>query len=705
MSFMTKPPYQIYQDRNGDPLDNGYLYFGIASQNPQTAPIAIYWDSAGSVAASQPVRTTGGYTIRNGKPANIYVFDSYSLAVRESDETLVYSNLSVLPESNNEIKSLTFYGAVGDGTTDNAVAMQEAFTAGGGIYVPDGEFFTGTQLTLASDTYLFGPGTIKWSGNFDCLKATTKTNIVIDGVTFDGTGGYYALRVITASTYIRMVNCTVIDACLFASNDIDDNYAAQSSATYCTNLTIANNTGESSDPVLDTSFIAIAYSGEFAVTGNTANGHRFGVMCWGGNTVTQDPLVNERKCWNGTVTGNSMSPDNAGYILLVCRDIVVDGNALNMVDGDVMLDMESCLRCTISNNTATATGAVKGMYFYGLNVDCQYIGNTVTLGTATVMFANNIQATAGYEDMGAVTFKDNVFNSPNNLARWDQFVCKTVSIESNVFQNVLLSVGGETADSYVNQAFVLNNAFNYTFSPATDWLTQYGGGSAAFNDDYVPQFVIRGNTITNQTGSTITKDGFQFTECHENTRIVFTDNVTRGTNRGLLISTNAGTVVRALTVRSFDCDGTTPITNSDTTYATILGEGYWNTPAFDAGDFTSTGGGTAWDVAAGDVDTYSWTIVGTALTVRFSIRETDVTSTPTSLNIKIPNGYTSATGPRSSNACYVQDAGGAVVTGYVEVASAATVINVYNAGLAAFTATAGDNTTVQGQITIQVSQP
>jgi hypothetical protein len=32
------PPYPVFTDKNGDPLDNGYLYFGVVDLNPETNP-------------------------------------------------------------------------------------------------------------------------------------------------------------------------------------------------------------------------------------------------------------------------------------------------------------------------------------------------------------------------------------------------------------------------------------------------------------------------------------------------------------------------------------------------------------------------------------------------------------------------------------------------------------------------------------------
>jgi hypothetical protein len=93
MSVISNPPYPSYFDVDGSPLENGYLYFGAANQNPETNPITVYWDSAYLVPAAQPIRTSGGFAVRNGSPANVYVTTDYSLTVRDKNLRLVYSKL------------------------------------------------------------------------------------------------------------------------------------------------------------------------------------------------------------------------------------------------------------------------------------------------------------------------------------------------------------------------------------------------------------------------------------------------------------------------------------------------------------------------------------------------------------------------------------------------------------------------------------
>lgn len=90
-------PFTQYFDLDGSPLDAGYLYFGATGQNPQTNPITVYWDQAGTQPAAQPVRTLNGYPVRSGSPAQIYSPTDYSLDIVNKKSVLVaYSASSLL---------------------------------------------------------------------------------------------------------------------------------------------------------------------------------------------------------------------------------------------------------------------------------------------------------------------------------------------------------------------------------------------------------------------------------------------------------------------------------------------------------------------------------------------------------------------------------------------------------------------------------
>lgn len=90
--YPVTQPIKLYTGLDGKPLDGGFIYFGTANQNPETNPVQMYWDSAGTILAAQPLRTIGGYISRQGSPANIYATGDFSITVRASDGTLVFTS-------------------------------------------------------------------------------------------------------------------------------------------------------------------------------------------------------------------------------------------------------------------------------------------------------------------------------------------------------------------------------------------------------------------------------------------------------------------------------------------------------------------------------------------------------------------------------------------------------------------------------------
>lgn len=85
-------PFPVFNDLDGTPLENGYIYIGQSNLNPETAPVNVYWDAARTIPAPQPIRTIGGFPSRNGSPSNVYVeADTYSITVRNSRRVFVYN--------------------------------------------------------------------------------------------------------------------------------------------------------------------------------------------------------------------------------------------------------------------------------------------------------------------------------------------------------------------------------------------------------------------------------------------------------------------------------------------------------------------------------------------------------------------------------------------------------------------------------------
>lgn len=85
-------PFPVFYGLDGQPLDAGYIYIGTANLDPITNPITVYWDSALSITAAQPIRTLNGYPSRSGTPSEVFANSAFSILVKDYAGRTVYSN-------------------------------------------------------------------------------------------------------------------------------------------------------------------------------------------------------------------------------------------------------------------------------------------------------------------------------------------------------------------------------------------------------------------------------------------------------------------------------------------------------------------------------------------------------------------------------------------------------------------------------------
>ena len=104
------PGYPNYSDTDGSPLNDGYVYIGLEYQNPITAPTGAFWDQDFQIPADQPLRTSGGYIVRDGSPAAVYTGAAYSILVQNKNLVTVYNAPSaVITNVTNTVEDITQY--------------------------------------------------------------------------------------------------------------------------------------------------------------------------------------------------------------------------------------------------------------------------------------------------------------------------------------------------------------------------------------------------------------------------------------------------------------------------------------------------------------------------------------------------------------------------------------------------------------------
>lgn len=172
MSTLVQPPFPLFTDVDGDPLEDGYIYIGEQGLNPLSNPQQVYWDADLTVPAAN-IRTKGGYPVNAGSPSRLYTALPYSILVKNKRGSLVYSNLdSVDYLKIEDYVSVTTLGAKGDGITDDADAINAAAATNKNVYFPPGTYLVGSPIKcdLQGQSF-FGDGylaTIKLKDGANC---------------------------------------------------------------------------------------------------------------------------------------------------------------------------------------------------------------------------------------------------------------------------------------------------------------------------------------------------------------------------------------------------------------------------------------------------------------------------------------------------------------------------------------------------------
>lgn len=204
MSALRISPFEQLFDENGTPLDAGYIYIGVSHLNPETNPIAVFYDADMTIPVSQPIRTTNGYVLNAGSPAILYVNSDYSVKVKDVNSVQIYyipsfldaqvggsadtlfvrkADLEAMTGASlvgytgdgvtprtvqdvlNERVSPLDYGAIGDGVTDDTQYFKELE-----------EDTTKTTIDLAGGTYSIVSSAV------DPVDGATLTKDYVNGV-------------------------------------------------------------------------------------------------------------------------------------------------------------------------------------------------------------------------------------------------------------------------------------------------------------------------------------------------------------------------------------------------------------------------------------------------------------------------------------------------------------------------------------------
>lgn len=249
---------------------------------------------------------------------------------------LILSTLkAAITDTGGQVYNVKGYGAIGDGVTNDTVALQAASDAckvsGGVIYAPPGTY-KHTQFTVASDCILRGAGT--GATTFFCDAA--EGNVCIHGS--------QALLATLAHNYGDAVSHVGFEDFTLNANGTA-RQGANAPPNYVRGLVVAH---ASSYITIDR--VRITDGGSRGLEVNpSAQVKLTNSFCEDSSHV----LGREGDCFHIGNPGNNGSREPPGWTgamsAAACHDILVDGNTIMRV-GDTMISVQFCHDITVTNN-------------------------------------------------------------------------------------------------------------------------------------------------------------------------------------------------------------------------------------------------------------------------------------------------------------------------------------------------------------------
>lgn len=424
MSVLSvQSPYPIFTDTDGDPLESGYIWIGVANLDPQVNPLAVYWDAALTMPAVQPIRTLAGYPSQAGAPGRIYTNADHSIRVQNKRGTIVFTAGNVrdrfsadligyvgpdglqytvqdLADSSNvltgdaliavkstlsggvartqhdknaDFVSVKDFGAIGNGINDDTASIQLAINNNSSVYFPDGTYLISSAITLSSNTTITGgsrANILCSNGNNNGFYASGKTRISISNIkiyfTSPGTTAYIGAIKLFNCQYCSINNIQIVGATWAGVLLHNSSHCVISKNSFSGWL---GSQGDSSDICIyeDSNYNVITEN-------NCFGGGDFGIF-------VQDPYTNTLP--TGNIISNNQVGEHDGYGIIVY--VTTAYNTKTVITGNNVRDI-------LGTHVAGTSGA--GIYIQSAGgticsnniVDncCRSTTNFDTLGMAAI---------------------------------------------------------------------------------------------------------------------------------------------------------------------------------------------------------------------------------------------------------------------------------------------------------------------------------
>lgn len=427
------PPFPIFTDIDGSPLDDGLIHVG---QAPEGSIPSLFWDRELTVPTTSPIQTIDGYPSNAGVRSRFYSSEpTYSITVVNKHGTVVYqspsysssvewsrSQLTSAINTSSEMlnsqsvsiwefaEQATGYSPGGDPNAwDWADALQAFLNAAGDLVLTEGfTYNTSKTLQLRSNTRLTINGTLRFMDQSTTLSSEhllqagalgdPRSNIAITGFgTIDGNYQGRDSFEPTSGAYLFLGR--EVDGLIICGDRLKWINAPTSAITgvQCSNVTVKNNDVRN---IREHGVYFSTDSTGLTIVNNNLND--LGVE----NLYDADAIKLRNNCSFFIVSGNKVN-DTATVTTSVVRGVVLDesDNVSPIVhavchDGlvcdNLMFHLSTGIWCK-----GSLIDSAEADSFFQMNVE--FTGNTFAAKSSGSLFAGIL------EKVRRVDVKDNKF--------------------------------------------------------------------------------------------------------------------------------------------------------------------------------------------------------------------------------------------------------------------------------------------------------